>query len=73
MGEVKKPLCLVGPLVSVNLLVNSLQVISIMYVGHLGELPLSGASMATSFASVTGFNLLVRISIISVLFYLLKF
>lgn len=57
--EVKKQLCLVGPLVSVNLLVNSLQVISVMYVGHLGELALSGASMATSFASVTGFSLLI--------------
>ncbi|KAK2422347.1 protein DETOXIFICATION [Trifolium repens] len=30
-----------------------------MFVGHLGELSLSGASMATSFASVTGFSLLV--------------
>ncbi|CAL5430923.1 unnamed protein product [Camellia sinensis] len=29
-----------------------------MFVGHLGELPLSGASIATSFASVTGFSLL---------------
>ncbi|KAK9115050.1 hypothetical protein Syun_021847 [Stephania yunnanensis] len=27
--------------------------------GHLGELPLSGASMATSFATVTGFSLLM--------------
>ena len=59
VGEVKKPLCLVGPLVSVNLLVNSLQVISVMYVGHLGELPLSGASIAISFTSITGFSLLV--------------
>nr|KYP61470.1 Protein TRANSPARENT TESTA 12 [Cajanus cajan] len=30
-----------------------------MFVGHLGELPLSGASMATSFASVTGICLLL--------------
>ncbi|XP_028786861.1 protein DETOXIFICATION 16-like isoform X3 [Neltuma alba] len=30
-----------------------------MFVGHQGELALSGASMATSFASVTGFSLLV--------------
>ena len=59
--EVKKQLCLFVPLVSVNLLVNSLQVVSVMYVGHLGEPALSGASMATSFASVTGFSLLVRI------------
>ncbi|KAF8407734.1 hypothetical protein HHK36_006869 [Tetracentron sinense] len=32
--------------------------ISVMFVGHLGELALSGASMATSFASITGFSLL---------------
>ncbi|KAI6686116.1 hypothetical protein NL676_032029 [Syzygium grande] len=37
----------------------SVQVISVMFVGHLGELPLSGASMATSFASVTGFSVLL--------------
>lgn len=30
-----------------------------MFAGHLGELPLSGASMASSFASVTGFSLLM--------------
>ncbi|KAH6835384.1 MATE efflux family protein [Perilla frutescens var. hirtella] len=30
-----------------------------MFVGHVSELALSGASMATSFASVTGFSLLV--------------
>nr|POE63770.1 protein detoxification 16 [Quercus suber] len=33
--------------------------ISVMFVGHLGELALSGASMATSFATVTGFSLLM--------------
>ncbi|KAL6331916.1 hypothetical protein AAG906_020265 [Vitis piasezkii] len=47
LGEVKKQLKLAGPLVSVNLLLYSLQVIS-----------LSGACMATSFASVTGFSLM---------------
>ncbi|XP_061343670.1 protein DETOXIFICATION 16-like isoform X2 [Gastrolobium bilobum] len=57
--EVKKLLWLAGPMVSVTLLNFSLQVISVMFVGHLGNLPLSGASMATSFASVTGFSLLV--------------
>jgi MATE family multidrug resistance protein len=59
VAEVKKQLSLAGPLVSVNLLINCLQVISVMFVGHLGELALSSASMATSFASVTGFSLLV--------------
>ncbi|KAL6312204.1 hypothetical protein AAG906_025546 [Vitis piasezkii] len=43
----RKQLTLAGPLMSVNLLICSLQMIS-----------LSGASMATSFASVTGFSLL---------------
>jgi MATE family multidrug resistance protein len=31
-----------------------------MFLGHLGELPLAGATMATSFAGFTGFSLLVR-------------
>ncbi|XP_050263142.1 protein DETOXIFICATION 16-like [Quercus robur] len=57
--EAKKQLWLAGPLVSVNLLVNCLQVISVMCVGHLGELALSGAAMATSFATVTGYSFLI--------------
>ncbi|XP_074316582.1 protein DETOXIFICATION 16-like [Silene latifolia] len=57
--EVKKQVWLAGPLISVNLLIFCLQLISIMFVGHLGELPLSGASMANSFATVTGFSLLM--------------
>ena len=62
--EVKKQLWLAGPLISVSLLNFCLQVISVMFVGHLGELALSGASMASSFASVTGFSLLVsRVSL----------
>ncbi|KAI3874825.1 hypothetical protein MKW98_019398 [Papaver atlanticum] len=57
--EVKKQLWLSGPLITVNLLQFCIQLISVMFVGHLGELSLSGASMATSFATVTGFSLLV--------------
>ncbi|XP_031103451.1 protein DETOXIFICATION 16-like [Ipomoea triloba] len=58
-GEVKKLMVLAGPLISVNLLLTSLQFISLMFVGNLGgELFLSGASMATAFASVTGFSLM---------------
>ncbi|TKW21303.1 hypothetical protein SEVIR_4G168001v4 [Setaria viridis] len=33
--------------------------ISVMFVGHLGELSLAGASMASSLATVTGFSLLL--------------
>ncbi|KAF5952195.1 hypothetical protein HYC85_010139 [Camellia sinensis] len=56
--ELKKQLSLAGPIVAMNLLLYCLHVIFVMFVGHLGELPLSGASIATSFASVTGFSLL---------------
>ncbi|XP_038879449.1 protein DETOXIFICATION 16-like [Benincasa hispida] len=57
--EIKKQLWLAGPLILVSLLQYCLQMISVMFVGHLGELSLSGASMATSFATVTGFSLLM--------------
>ncbi|KAJ6375858.1 hypothetical protein OIU77_000761 [Salix suchowensis] len=59
LEEVKKQLWLSGPLISVSLLQYCIQMISVMFVGHLGELSLAGASMATSFASVTGFSLLM--------------
>ncbi|CAN7009771.1 unnamed protein product [Brassica oleracea var. botrytis] len=57
--EVKKQLWLAGPLIAVSLLQFCLQVISVMFVGHLGSLPLSAAAVATSFASVTGFTFLM--------------
>ncbi|WVZ76803.1 hypothetical protein U9M48_024736 [Paspalum notatum var. saurae] len=37
---------------------NVVQMVSVMSVGHLGELALASASLATSFAGVTGFSLL---------------
>ncbi|CAN4106922.1 unnamed protein product [Withania somnifera] len=59
LEEERKILALAGPLMSVNFLLYCLQVISVMFVGHLGELILSGASMASLFATVTGFSLLM--------------
>lgn len=58
MEEVKLQVGLAMPLIAVNMLQYSLQVISVMFVGHLGQLHLSSAAMATSFASVTGFSVL---------------
>ncbi|KAL1819384.1 hypothetical protein ACET3Z_014253 [Daucus carota] len=60
--EVKKQLWLAGPLICFSLLQSCLQLISVMFVGHLGELALSGASVANSFTSVTGFSLLMGMS-----------
>ncbi|KAJ6806122.1 protein DETOXIFICATION 12-like isoform X2 [Iris pallida] len=50
---------LAGPMVAVTLSQYLLQVISSMMVGHLGELPLSSAAIATSLSGVTGFSLLL--------------
>jgi MATE family multidrug resistance protein len=75
LEEVKRQLWLAGPLISVSLLQYCIQMISVMFVGHLGELSLSGASMATSFASVTGFSLLVSLHLflfISPFFFVLS-
>ncbi|CAL5058724.1 unnamed protein product [Urochloa decumbens] len=58
LTEVKKQLYLAGPLVAGFLLQNMVQMVSVMFVGHLGELALASASLATSFAGVTGFSLL---------------
>ncbi|MCL7021953.1 hypothetical protein MKW94_021672 [Papaver nudicaule] len=46
-------------MVAVNFSLQLIYVISMMMVGHLGELALSGTAMATSLCAVTGFSLLV--------------
>ncbi|CAO2830706.1 unnamed protein product [Amaranthus hypochondriacus] len=60
--EAKKQIYLAGPLIGVTILHFLVQIISIMFVGHLGKLPLSSASLASSFASVTGFYILLGMS-----------
>ncbi|KAL5553344.1 hypothetical protein UlMin_040745 [Ulmus minor] len=59
VDEAKQQLGLAGPLIAVSILQNCIQLISIMFNGHLGELPLSSASLGTSFASVSGFSVLL--------------
>ncbi|KAK7380073.1 hypothetical protein VNO78_32450 [Psophocarpus tetragonolobus] len=60
--ETKKQLWIAGPMVFVSVFQFSLQMISLMFVGHLDELLLAGVSLATSFVSVTGFSLLIGMS-----------
>ncbi|KAJ4823764.1 hypothetical protein Tsubulata_012080 [Turnera subulata] len=50
LPEIRRQLVLAGPLVCVYFLSYLRQVISIAYVGHLGELALAGATIATAFA-----------------------
>lgn len=60
IGQEAKRLCyLAGPMVAVTLSQFMLQVISLMMVGHLGELSLSSTAIAISLCGVTGFSLLV--------------
>ncbi|XP_071676141.1 protein DETOXIFICATION 16-like isoform X2 [Lolium perenne] len=61
-SEAKKQVRLAAPLIVGCLLQNVIQMISVMFVGHLGELALASASMATSFAIVTGFSFLTGMS-----------
>uniref|UniRef100_A0A0D9XIS2 Protein DETOXIFICATION n=1 Tax=Leersia perrieri TaxID=77586 RepID=A0A0D9XIS2_9ORYZ len=56
--EVKKLLRLAVPLMVSFLLRNAVQTLSVMFVGHLGELQLAGVSLAASLTNVTGFSLL---------------
>ncbi|KAF8369929.1 hypothetical protein HHK36_032041 [Tetracentron sinense] len=56
--EMKKVVYIAGPMVAVILSQNSLQVISVMMVGHLGQLSLSSTAIASSLTAVTGFSLL---------------
>jgi MATE family multidrug resistance protein len=59
-AEAKRLVRLAGPMITSCLLQNIINILSLMFVEHLGELPLAGASLANSVASVTGFNIIVR-------------
>lgn len=57
--EMKMQFSLAGPLIIINLLGFSLLLVSLMFVGHLGELELASASLAASIANVTGSSVLI--------------
>ncbi|XP_012078034.1 protein DETOXIFICATION 8 [Jatropha curcas] len=53
--ELKKVSSMAAPMVVVSVSLSLLPTISLMMAGHLGKLPLSGVSVATSFTNATGF------------------
>lgn len=59
LKELKKVSYMAAPMVAVMVMQYLIQVVSVMMVGHVDQLSLSGVSIATSFTSVTGFSLLV--------------
>lgn len=69
--EVKRLGCIAAPMVAVTLSQYMTQVISMIMVGHLGELALSSTSIATSLSAVTGFSPLVCLPLLLLLLRLL--
>jgi len=57
--EAKKQLWLAAPVIFVSVSQFSLQMISVMFVGHLSELFLASVSLSTSMVNTTGFNVMV--------------
>ncbi|PKI69398.1 protein DETOXIFICATION 12-like isoform X1 [Punica granatum] len=57
--EVKRLIWIAGPMVAVTLSQYMVQVLSVMMVGHLGELSLSSTAVAISLSGVTGFSLML--------------
>ncbi|GMI68999.1 hypothetical protein like AT2G04050 [Hibiscus trionum] len=60
--ELKAVSYMAVPMVAVSVSQYLLQVISVIIVGHLGQLPLSGIALGFSFANVTGFSFIFGIS-----------
>lgn len=58
--ELRRQCWLAGPMVIVNLLQYSTTIVSVAFVGHLGELELASASIANSLAGVLGYYVLVN-------------
>ncbi|KAL8034431.1 hypothetical protein ABFX02_12G028100 [Erythranthe guttata] len=56
--ELKSVCCIAAPMVAVSVLQYLIQFVSVVMVGHLGQLTLSSVAIATSLTNVTGFSLL---------------
>lgn len=68
--ELKRLSYMAAPMMVVTVSQYLLQVVSLMMVGHLGELSLSGVAIAGSFTNVTGFSLLVKFSFLYILHFI---
>lgn len=60
--EVKNQLLFSLPMILTNVFYYSITLVSVMIAGHLGELELAGATLANSWAVVTGIALMVGLS-----------
>lgn len=65
--EIKKVSSVALPMMVVTVSQYLLRISPLFMLGHLGELPLSSASITTSLANVSGYSIIVR----TILFYML--
>lgn len=74
IGEEMKRLGYVAvPMAAVTMSFYLLEIVSLIMVGHLGELPLSSAAIAISLAGITGFSFLVLLSLSRIPLFLFFF
>ncbi|XP_015868122.3 protein DETOXIFICATION 19 [Ziziphus jujuba] len=62
MKEAKKQVWFSMPMIITNLFYYLITLVSVMFAGHLGNLQLAGATLANSWATVTGFAFMVGLS-----------
>ncbi|XP_062194391.1 protein DETOXIFICATION 49-like [Phragmites australis] len=58
LGEVASILCLTGPMVGAGILFYLRSLVSMVFLGRLGRLPLAGGSLSLGFANITGYSVL---------------
>ena len=61
--EAKKQVLFGLPMILTNVFYYSITLVSVMFAGHLGELELAGATLANSWATVTGIAFMVILSL----------
>ena len=64
LEEAKNQVFLSLPLILTSVFYYSITLVSVMFAGHLGELELAGATLANSWATVTGFAFMVSLHLI---------
>lgn len=65
VAEAKEQVMFALPMILTNAAYYFILLVSVMFAGHLGELPLAASNLANSWAAVTGFSLMVTLHSIS--------
>lgn len=63
--EAKTQILFSLPMILTNVFYYAIALVSVMFAGHLGELDLAGATLANSWANVTGYAFMVTLYLLS--------